>query len=86
LPRETTGMENVLRRESRLGVRGGQLISAPCGSQALGQTLRVPSPGSLTSPLPLGSVRAEIVLGELDALALLLVHERRTAAPSNAVR
>jgi hypothetical protein len=41
------------------------LISAHRGSQALGPTLHVPSPSSLTSPLPLGSVRTEIASAEL---------------------
>ena len=39
--------------------------------------MRVPSPGSLTSPLPLGSVRTEIASAELDAIALLFVQERQ---------
>jgi hypothetical protein len=47
------------------------LISAHCGSQALGPALRIPSPGSLTSPLPLGSVRTEISSVEFDAVSLL---------------
>ena len=41
------------------------LISAHRGSQALGPTLHAPSPSSLTSPLPLGSVRTEMASAEL---------------------
>jgi hypothetical protein len=37
--------------------------------------LRVPSPGSLTSPLPLGSVRTEIASTELDAAPPLFVRD-----------
>ena len=62
-------MRKESQKESRLGLRDGELISAHRGSQALGPTLHVPSHGSLTSPLPLGSVRTEIASEEADVCA-----------------
>jgi hypothetical protein len=56
------------------------VISAHCGSQALGPALRVPSPGALTSPLPLGSVSTEIASIQDSTLVRFLIQRRYAAA------